>query len=116
MFAIPTGIFGSGFEDMIRQRKERKQAEQEAAAAISGVEQEDFYEAEARRVFSGDHQNAAFSFLDGRTGHGKVYSGVLAFLVILDVVAFFLSTLDYLQVSSKDIGSCREKGRAVYSN
>lgn len=97
MFAIPTGIFGSGFEDMIKQRKERKQAEQEA---IAGTEQEDFYETEARRVFSGDHQHAAFSFLDGRTVHGKMYSGLLAVLVTLDVIAFFLSTLAYLQVSS----------------
>lgn len=82
---------------MIRQRKERKQAQQEA---IAGSEQEDFYEIEARRVFSGDHQHAAFSFLDGRTIQGKMYSGLLALLVTLDVIAFALSTLDYLQVSS----------------
>ena len=53
-------------------------------------------------MFSGDHQHAAFSFLDGRTVHSKLYSGLLALLVTLDVIVFFLSTLDYLLVSSED--------------
>ena len=108
MFAIPTGIFGAGFEDMIRLRKQKALEDSEAAGM------EDVFEDEGKVAWGDDTPESAtsrpnattgedddqplYSFLDTRTMTGRVYSRVLVAVVMLDVVAFFLSTLDYLEV------------------
>ncbi|CAM9142714.1 unnamed protein product [Ascophyllum nodosum] len=107
VFAIPTGIFGAGFEDMIRLRKQKALEDSEAAGM------EDVFEDEGKVAWGDDTPESAtsrpnattgedddqplYSFLDTRTMTGRVYSRVLVAVVMLDVVAFFLSTLDYLE-------------------
>lgn len=103
MFAIPTGIFGAGFEAMIQSRKQGK-VEQAAQ------EEEDSPDAEAEDsawgtsnteelIRAGGGQRPEFSFLDTTTARGKMYRNVLLAVVILNIAALFTSTLDYIQVS-----------------
>lgn len=88
VFAIPTGIFGNGFEEMIMHRKQQK--EQQLL--------EDIIVQESGDVATADESGAGFAFLDTNRSAGKVYSTLLVVVVLVDMMAFFTSTLNYLQV------------------
>lgn len=103
MFAIPTGIFGAGFEDMIQHRKKGK----EAQAASDQADSDDdngamgYLPSALSGAFGGGggrDDEPWFSFLDLRTKRGIAYRSLLLAVVVVDVLAFFASTLDSLQV------------------
>lgn len=91
VFAIPTGIFGNGFEEMIMHRKKQKEQLAELAEQQEGGVQTGY------AVDSGS-ERPGFAFLDTTCTTGKVYSGVLAVVILLNVATYFASTLSYLQV------------------
>lgn len=107
VFAIPTGILGSGFQDMIMRRKEAKR---ELAAQQSegedGLEESPAFLAEELAAWSSARSSTGsdrpwFGFLDVTTEQGKVYRLVVVAVVVVDVCTFFTSTLSYLQVKIK---------------
>lgn len=104
VFAIPTGIFGSGFEEMITARKQQKveqeQQQLELEQQQGGNVQQNGTSAGVSAAYGGGSQAERpwFSFLDMQCAAGKVYRNVLVTVVVLDVCTFFATTLGYLQV------------------
>lgn len=125
VFAIPTGIFGAGFEDMIQHRKQGKQQQEDEQAAAgdgSGSSAGGYFTLSPTTAPAGpdggnsvdvsDHayggggpavgvdanQVDGFEFLDTRTRAGKRYRTFVLAVVVLDILAFFASTTFYLQV------------------
>lgn len=119
VFAIPTGIFGAGFENMIQARKRSK--EEEASLALDGEDNGDGeslplndFRAAAENGSNSDIMSGldygrerppGLSFLNTKTREGQVYRYFLLAVVVMDVMAFFASTLGYLQVMHKTEGS-----------
>lgn len=102
MFAIPTGIFGAGFEDMIQHRKKK---EGQTASDQGDSDDDDgamgYLPSALSAAFGGrggGDDEPWFSFLDTRTTRGRAYRSLLLAVVVVDVLAFFASTLDSLQV------------------
>lgn len=103
VFAIPTGIFGAGFEAMIEHRKQHDKEEQASLqedAAVAEGESSAWGTADASTelIGAGGGQRPSFSFLDTGTNGGRRYRNVLLTVVVLNIIALFSSTLDYFQV------------------
>lgn len=107
VFAIPTGIFGAGFEDMIQARKLGKEEQAALDGAADGsdlsVPGPVWSGADASSSSSSedghDEEPPFFSFLDTACDTGTRYRSFILTIVVLDVLAFFSSTLGYMQVS-----------------
>lgn len=107
VFAIPTGIFGAGFEDMIQHRKNKKEGQTDSDHAESDDDDSAMGYlpssvaslAGFRGGGGGGDEGPWFSCLDTRTEKGRAYRSLLLVVVVVDVLAFFASTLDSLQVS-----------------
>ncbi|CAM9445641.1 unnamed protein product [Discosporangium mesarthrocarpum] len=132
VFAIPTGIFGAGFEEMIHLRKKAKLAEAAEAQALleaSAVGESAGGEGasgevdggaaaggEASSFFQGGVTGEKFSMerdmsfrvgnhfmqLDPDTPAGKRYRMVIYAVIALDTLAFFVSTLPGIQEEGKN--------------
>lgn len=109
VFAIPTGIFGAGFEDMMQSRKAEQEDEADDVPQDGGVitvAGEQIVVApswtEGGEESAQKDKRPKFSFLDTSTPNGKLYRNFLLFVVITDVITFFSSTLPNLQVRERE--------------
>eukprot|EP00927_Polykrikos_kofoidii_P039095 TRINITY_DN3352_c0_g1_i1.p1 TRINITY_DN3352_c0_g1~~TRINITY_DN3352_c0_g1_i1.p1 ORF type:complete len:1262 (+),score=173.67 TRINITY_DN3352_c0_g1_i1:129-3788(+) len=116
VFGIPCGIIGSGFQELLEQRKEKKKALREQTSGRSsgsagyGATEGGIRAAQAEGAMSSSvsvvaapeaksqpYRRAAYNFLQGRTPAGRTFQSVILFFIILSVASFMLASCQFVQ-------------------
>lgn len=89
VFAIPTGIIGNGFDNLLKERR-KKASDAEEASNAEDIPHEPKLQAEAEPADT--MRGQLYDFLNGRTRGGKFFEMFIAAMIILSTLSFFVQT------------------------
>eukprot|EP00936_MAST-01D_sp_MAST-1D-sp1_P001188 g1188.t1 len=100
LFSIPIGVLGAGFEEMYESRRQEDVHNQKPPAqnnfANAGIAESELSEERTRNIV----RSRVSRFLLHKTASGKRFMMFIYFLIVLDVLAFMLSTVDSITAIS----------------